>query len=159
MKVRNCGNTNAEYISRPRTMVIQTKEEFWKSYGTIYRKETDMKVGDIYVSEGKSLKAEDLQGKARKLQIESYDTVEFDGATKIVLLFSGAKKGLILNVTNANRIAVNLGTDEIDNWIGKAVTIYPTTTEFGGKQVDCIRVKEEMPEIVAVEGPDDTIPF
>ena len=118
-----------------------------------------MKVGDVYVSEGKSLKDEHSARKARKLQIESYETVEFDGAQKVVLLFSGAKKGLVLNVTNANRIAVNLGSDEIDDWIGKAITIYPTTTEFNGKQVDCIRVKEEMPEVVEAQGPDDDIPF
>ncbi len=116
-----------------------------------------MKVGDVYVSEGKSLKAADLQGKARKLQVESYDTVEFDGAQKIVLSFAGAKKGLVLNVTNANRIAVNLGSDDLDDWIGKGITIYPTVTEFGGKQVDCIRVKEEMPEVDVDDDPD--IPF
>ena len=116
-----------------------------------------MKVGEVYVSEGKSLKAEDLQGKARKLQIESYDTVSFDGAEKIVLAFNGAKKGLVLNVTNANRLVANLGTDEMDDWVGRAITIYPTTTEFNGKQVDCIRVKEEMPEIE--DGPSEDIPF
>ncbi len=116
-----------------------------------------MKVGEVYVSEGRSLKAEDLAGKARKLQIEKYEMVEFDGAQKVVLTFSGAKKGLVLNVTNAHRIAINLGSDEMDDWIGKAITIYPTTTEFGGKTVPCIRVKEEMPEIEEDDG--DSIPF
>ncbi len=116
-----------------------------------------MKVGDIYVSEGKSLKAEDLQGKARKLQISAYDTVEFDGKQKVVLNFAGAEKGLVLNLTNANRIAVNIGSDEMDDWIGRAITIYPTTTEYGGKQVDCIRVKEEVPEVELDE--DGDIPF
>lgn len=116
-----------------------------------------MKVGDVYVSEGKSLKAEDLQGKARKLQIEAYDTVTFDGSEKIVLNFNGAKKGLILNVTNAHRIVANLGTDEMDEWIGKGITIYPTTTEFNGKQVPCIRVKEELPEVEMAD--DSDVPF
>ena len=116
-----------------------------------------MKVGEVYVSEGKSLKAEDLQGKARKLRIDSYDTVTFDGAEKIVLTFSGAKKGLVLNVTNANRIVGNLGTDEMDDWIGKHITIYPTQTKFNDRMVDCIRVKEEMPEMEPEF--DDDIPF
>ena len=116
-----------------------------------------MKVGDIYVSEGKSLKAEDLQGKARKLQIESYDTVEFDGAQKIVLSFVGAQKGLVLNITNANRITANLGTDDIDGWVGKEIIIYPTMTEFSGKQVPCIRVKEEAPELEVTN--DSDVPF
>lgn len=116
-----------------------------------------MKVGEVYVSEGRSIKAEDLQGHARKLTIESYETVTFDGADKIVLKFVGAKKGLVLNVTNANRLVINFDSDEIDDWIGKDVTIYPTTTEYNGKQVACIRVKEEMPEPPAEF--DDDIPF
>ena len=117
-----------------------------------------MKVGEVYVSEGKSIKAEDLQGKARKLKIAGYDTVTFDGAQKVVLQFDGAQKGLVLNVTNAETITQNLGSDEIDEWIGKYITIYPTTTMFSGKTVPCIRVKEEMPEVKA-ETSDDDIPF
>ena len=140
-------------------MVIQTKDEFWESYGKVFKKESDVKVGEIYVSEGKSLKADDLQGKARRLTIETYDTVEFDGAQKIVLNFSGAKKGLVLNVTNANRLVANLGSDELDTWIGKDIIIYPTMTEYNGKQVPCIRVKEEAPELEVTDDPDDSIPF
>ena len=62
-----------------------------------------------------------------------------------------------MNVTNSHRIAINLGTDEMDDWAGRSITIYPTMTEFGGKQVDCIRVKEEMPAVEEDEG--DDIPF
>ncbi len=119
-----------------------------------------MKVGEVYVKEGKSLKAEDLGGKARRLAIESYEQVNFDDGPKIALSFVGAKKGLILNVTNASRIAVNLGSDELDDWIGKEITIYPTTTEYPkGTVVPCIRVKEEMPQIVEEADPNDDIPF
>ena len=118
-----------------------------------------MKVGEVYVNESKSLKASDLKGKARQLQIESYEELTFDDGPKIVLSFVGAKKGLVLNVTNATRLVANLGTDEMDDWRGRKVTLYPTTTEYPkGTIVPCIRVKEEMPEIESAD-PDDEIPF
>jgi hypothetical protein len=34
---------------------------------------------------------------------------------------------------------------DTDNWAGKWITIFPTTTEFGGETVDCIRVKPGVP--------------
>jgi len=121
-----------------------------------------MKVSDVYSSESKSLKAEDLQGKARELTISGYEIVEFtnDGKTtsKIVLGFAGAKKGLVLNVINSTRVTGNLGTDDMEEWSGKKITIYPTTTDFNGSVVPCIRVKEEMPEAVTADF-DDDIPF
>tara|TARA_Y100000310_G_scaffold32845_1_gene31079 strand:+ start:308 stop:664 length:357 start_codon:yes stop_codon:yes gene_type:complete len=118
-----------------------------------------MKIGNIYVSEGKHLKAEDLQGNVRRLTIESYHTVSFDGqeGEKVVLQFVGAKKGLVLNQTNAHRIAENFSTDEVDEWIGKTVAIYPTSTDFAGKRVHCIRVKEEIP--APTTGDTSEIPF
>jgi len=137
---------------------LEERQQWLELYGHLMKGDRQVKVGEVYVSEGKSLRAEDLQGRARKLTIEKYGTVTFDGAEKVVLNFVGAKKGLILNVTNANRLVGNFGTDEIDEWIGKEVTLYPTTTEFNGKQVPCIRVKEEMPEIVEHDF-DDDIPF
>lgn len=57
---------------------------------------------------------------------------------------TGKKKGLAYNTTNCKTTAALYG-DEVDNWIGKRVTLYPTTTEFGGKTVDCIRVRPRIP--------------
>jgi len=37
------------------------------------------------------------------------------------------------------------GTDTED-WVGQRITIFATTTEFGGKTMDCIRVRPHRPE-------------
>lgn len=125
-----------------------------------HNEDQQMKVGDVYQTESSNLAAADLNEKAIKLTITRYETVTFDEGLKIVLKFERAQKGLVLNKTNAMRISANLGSDDVDGWIGKDITIYPTTTDFGGKVVPCIRVKEEMP--AAVMDPadfNDDIPF
>ena len=117
-----------------------------------------MKVNDFYQTESKWLRAGDLAGRKFKVVIEGVEIVEFkkDGVTtkKAALKFKGRDKGLTLNKTNAQLIAKQHGED-MDGWIGKTITIFPTTTDFGGEQVDCIRIEQFIPE--AVDG--DEIPF
>jgi hypothetical protein len=50
----------------------------------------------------------------------------------------------VLNKTNANTIASLYGY-ETDEWIGKRVTLYPTTCVAWKKTVDCIRVRPKVP--------------
>jgi hypothetical protein len=76
-----------------------------------------------------------------KLQIEK---VGLDQSEKYVLFFKGEDKQLILNITNWDAVAAICGADS-DEWTGKAVVIYPTKTTFGGKTVDCIRVRQPKP--------------
>lgn len=61
---------------------------------------------------------------------------------KPVLTFSDASKDLVLNKTNAGIIADLHGSDT-DNWTGKQITIYATTTRFGRETVPCIRIREK----------------
>jgi hypothetical protein len=123
--------------------------------------ENDMpKIGDVY-SGGSTLKASDLQGKARKLVISDYEIREFDDngkkVRKAVLTFKDKEKGMVLNKTNAQIIAHNLGDEDLDTWVGKEIIIYPTKVQFGDGMVDAIRVREEIPDVA--DGPDDDIPF
>ena len=118
-----------------------------------------MNVNDVYSSGGSFLRAADLQGKTIPLTIGQVGTHTFNEGhdnekTQIVLSFEGKEKKLGLNVTNAKTIAGLLG-DNTDSWIGKQIKLYPTTTEFGGDQVDCIRVVQEAPP----EAEFDEIPF
>ena len=60
---------------------------------------------------------------------------------KPILLFKGAKRGLVLNKTNAKVIALMFG-NRMDSWAGKKILIYPTTCKaFGSDNTPCIRVR------------------
>ena len=67
-----------------------------------------------------------------------------DKTEKPVLYVEDNEQGLVLNQTNANAIADLYGWETRD-WIGKPIEVYPTQTDFGGKQVDCLRVR--APEV------------
>jgi len=119
------------------------------------------KVTEVYKGNDKYIKASDLRGKSRNLQIAFWDVIKFavegkDDVEKVVLSFEGTQKALVCNKTNAGIIAANLKSEELNDWIGKQILIYPTQVNFKGEQVDAIRVKEIAPEVEA-DGGD--IPF
>lgn len=94
--------------------------------------------------------AYDLDGRDFTLQIERVTAGELEGekgrkSKKPIISFVGAKKKLAINKTNGKTIASLYGSDT-DAWAGKWITIYPTTTNFGGETVECIRVRNERPQ-------------
>lgn len=52
---------------------------------------------------------------------------------------------LLLNKTNAHTIAQLYGNKPSD-WVGKLIEIYPTTTQFGREEKECIRVRNQAPK-------------
>lgn len=64
---------------------------------------------------------------------------------KIGISFKEAKKGMLLNKTNARRIAQLLGSPQPKNWIGKAITLYQTEVDFQGEMKPAIRVRGKLP--------------
>ena len=52
------------------------------------------------------------------------------------------RKRMILNITNMRSIA-KLHGFETDEWVGKKITLYPTTCPAFGEIRDCIRVREK----------------
>lgn len=96
----------------------------------------------------KYVRAGDLDNRDIRLTITSVnqEDIDNDGSTKPVLYFNGTAKGLVLNRTNAHTIANMLGT-ETDNWLGQSITLFPTKTDFGGKRVDCIRIREGAAQV------------
>ncbi len=89
------------------------------------------------------LKASDL-GDAQP--VVTIDRVEVEGIgknkeQKPVIYFQGKEKGVVLNKTNAKKIAELLGSTDTDDWIGQRIRLFATSTEFAGETVECIRVK------------------
>jgi hypothetical protein len=62
-----------------------------------------------------------------------------------IIRMRGKQKGLVVNKTNGKTIAALYGNDT-RAWIGKSITIYPTTTKFGSDTVDCVRVRPQVPQ-------------
>lgn len=59
------------------------------------------------------------------------------------------QKPMILNVTNMKTIAKMYGP-YIENWAGKRVQIYASTTKFGGDTMECLRIRKDPPEDVKI---------
>jgi hypothetical protein len=106
-----------------------------------------MKVSDAFPS--KYLKAVDLQDKNVTLVI---DRVEFenigDDDRKLVIYFTKAKKGLVLNKTNSKTIAATYG-DDTDGWSGKSIVLFPAMVDFRGDTVEAIRVRVPQNKVAA----------
>ncbi len=99
--------------------------------------------------------AYDLQGKDFTVKIAKVvaGTLVANGGKKTkkpIVYFDGAEKGLALNSTNAKVIA-GFYSNDTDKWIGKSITLYPTTTEMNGETVECIRVRNVQPKSVEVK--------
>lgn len=93
----------------------------------------------------------DLQGKDCTVTIERVTGGEIKGtggkkSKKPLCYFKESRdqRPLGLNSTNCKTIAAMYGNDTA-GWIGKRITIYPTTTSFGSETVDCIRVRPGVP--------------
>jgi hypothetical protein len=87
----------------------------------------------------------DLHEKDTTVQIEKVEVetlVGTDGKkqAKPVLTFRGAKKRMVCCKTNAKTIAKQHGNDT-DGWVGKKITIYPTTCQSFGETKECVRVR------------------
>ena len=97
-----------------------------------------MKVSDTFPS--KFLKADDLQGRTVKLTIDHVEMDVVGDDRKPIVYFQDAKKGLVLNVTNARAIA-QLGGDDMDNWSGMCIEVFTTPTTYQGQPREGIRVR------------------
>lgn len=91
----------------------------------------------------------DLQGRDVTVTIDRVvaGTLVGDGGRKSkkpVCYFVGKEKPLALNSTNCKTIAALYGND-VENWKGKRITLYPTVTQFGGEERECIRVRPQAP--------------
>jgi len=113
-----------------------------------------MNIDQIYTSTGGNLKADDLGNKSWPLTIQEVDKYDFDDGTKLILRFEKSEKGLILNKTNARRIAEMHGP-ETDGWVGKTITLAAEDTEYEGRPTKGIRVQVDREQA----SPDDEIPF
>jgi hypothetical protein len=60
----------------------------------------------------------------------------------------GARKPMLINTTNTRTIVKLYGKNP-KAWIGKRITLYPTTVQMKGETKDCIRVRPTAPPMAA----------
>ena len=57
------------------------------------------------------------------------------------------QKPFIINRTNAKTISQLYGTPYIEDWAGISITLYVTTTKLAGEEVECLRIRKEIPKL------------
>ncbi|MEM9194840.1 MAG: hypothetical protein AAGF12_37020 [Myxococcota bacterium] len=93
----------------------------------------------------------DLGGRDRIVTIRRVRAGQVGGhqgkqkSKKAILTLAELDKPMACNVTNAQTIAGMYGSDTRE-WVGKRITLYPTTTKFGKDTVECIRVRPSIPK-------------
>jgi len=98
-----------------------------------------MNFDDMFPS--KYAKVSDLGGRPRNARIAGLTMEKMgNGEMKPVVNFMGSSKALVLNKTNGSVLRELYGANTAD-WRGKTIQLFPTTTEFGGKRVECIRLR------------------
>ena len=104
------------------------------------------------------LKASDLNNRTVKVSIDKivFEEIGRDKDKKPILYFNGAKKGLVLNRTNATTIGAVHG-EQMDGWTGKEIELFSTMVLFQGQNVAAIRVRA-VAEAVAAVPPRPTAP-
>lgn len=105
------------------------------------------------------LRAWDLDGQDVTVTIEKVEAGEIEGKEGEIkrmpfVYFKGVPKPLGINKTNGKSVAGMYGTD-VRKWVGKRLTLYPTTTQFQGEQKECIRIRPGIP--ADVEDPTELL--
>lgn len=92
------------------------------------------------------LEAADLAGKDTVVTIKSvgFSLVGQDKVNKGTVCFEEFDRAMVINRTNLKRV-IGLYGSETDSWVGKKITLYPSETDFQGKTVPCLRVREKQP--------------
>ena len=102
-------------------------------------------IDDVF--ESNTLKAADIKGREITATIAHVEPKEFTGrdngtkTKKLMIYFEKAKKALVCNRTNAQRIAYIHGKD-YSQWVGKQIVLYVDPfVQFGNELVEAIRIK------------------
>ena len=101
-----------------------------------------MKVSDAFPSD--YLKAADIGNQQVKVLISHVEMRDVGDDNKPVVFFQNKKKGVVLNVTNANAIAQFYG-DDMDVWAGHEIILFTMMVSYQGRMQPGIRVRVPAP--------------
>jgi len=109
-----------------------------------------------FVGNAKYLKKEDISSpvNASILWIKEEEVTAPGKGTEIrlVLYFDGLKKGLVLNMANADALAEITGTDDYEQWSDIPIQLYvDPDVKYGGKKTGGIRIRKPPSAPVPVQ--------
>lgn len=92
------------------------------------------------------LKGRDVTATIKEVKVGKLKNAQQKEERKPVIFFAESKdkRGLVANKTNCRTIAAMYGND-VDAWIGKRITLFPTQCDAFGKPADCIRIRPIIP--------------
>ena len=123
--------------------------------------ENSMPLPDTYseLYPNRFLKSDLLKGRKVTLTIRDIDVEELTGENnkkepKVVMKFVERPLELVVPKTNGYCCKRMWGNNPHD-WIGKRITLFPSTTKFGRDTVDCIRIfgSPDIPEDMPITVP------
>lgn len=99
-----------------------------------------MKTSDVFPSQW--LAAADVETPTNvTVKGVTVEEIGRDKERKPVIWFNELNKGLICNKTNWTNLAKLCGSDDSDEWSGRAVQLYAAAVQFGGEEVNAVRVR------------------
>ena len=87
-------------------------------------------------------------------QVQVYDFKKKRKVMKPALYFSNAKKFMILNETNWDKIADILGLEDSDDWGGHKIVVYAADLMVGGEPVKGLRITDSPSQNTVEETPE-----
>jgi hypothetical protein len=92
---------------------------------------------------GKYLRASDLQGKRIRVTIEAVTLDKVGDNRRLVLRFVGKERGMVVNKTNMNTLALLTRSKETDDWVGWRITLFQGWAQFQGNNVAALRISDD----------------
>lgn len=113
-----------------------------------------MRLKTIAAGNSNWLKGAMLDGEDVVLTVKDVTvSADKDGKDQVVLTFEEIDKKLGLNLTNLRQMIDMVGSDDSDEFIGKAFTFFPIPSRTSdGKPTTSIAVKPKFPAANAVKG-------
>lgn len=88
---------------------------------------------------------------------DMYDMETGGKKTGITLRFEEEDLPMVMNITNASTIAEVLGTNIVEDWVGKQIVVGTSKVKAFGKVHDAIRVRNEKPVAIVCEVCDQAV--
>ena len=99
---------------------------------------------------------EDLRGQDVTVTVRAFTAEKMFAngkqQTRPVRYFEGKAKGMVVNATINDTLTALYGP-ELEGWVGKRITIYPTTDDRGGQERMVVRVRPTVPPAKPAQKP------